>query len=334
MSATLRNTGIVVVLAGLGWLGWAPVRSLYLNPRVDIEQRRVKHIATVERYRAGVDDSLRIRTALQAYADRTLGDNLEAVDHELRTRLNRIGEEVGLSKLSVGTGRVRRMESPARNLPPFRPHRELREELDFVEVEASVSGVGSLEAAMRLVHRIEAEPWMKRVVQVRLQPRDNGERFVVTIRLVTLYLPGRTPARPLETVADLGGFERYQLLVRRNPFRLAVEPLTTPRQPAAPPPAGRTTEVGSDRRRLRSGWHGGMAASRRVGSVAAAARRAVDRGRPARFGGGRHRQVHVRRGSLHGARGRTAEAEAALRPIQEAFQRSAVNCQLPAGVRI
>ncbi len=239
MSTTLRITGIVVVLAGLGWLGWAPVRSLYLDPRVDIEQRRVKRIATVERYRAGVDDSLRVRAALQNYADRTLGGNLEAVDHELRTRLNRIGEEVGLGKLSVGTGRVRRMESPARNLPPFRPHRELREELDFVEVEASVSGVGSLEAAMRLVHRIEAEPWMKRIVQVRLQPRDNGERFVVTIRLVTLYLPGRTPARPLETVADNGGFERYQLLARRNPFHLAAKPLTTPPPPAAPPPGAK-----------------------------------------------------------------------------------------------
>ncbi len=239
MSATLRITGIVVVLAGLGWLGWTPVRSMYLDERADIEQRRAKLIAQVARYRSGADDSLRVRTALQAYADRTLGGDLEAVDHGLRTRLNRIGEEVGLAKLSVATGRVRSMESPARSLRPFRAHRELREELDFVEVEASVSGVGSLEAAMRLVHRIEAEPWIKRVVQVRLQPRDNGERFVVTIRLVTLYLPGRAPARPLETVADPGGFERYQLLARRNPFHLAAKPASTPPPPVAPPPAAK-----------------------------------------------------------------------------------------------
>ncbi len=232
MSTTLRITGIVVVLAGLGWLGWTPVRSLYLDERADIEQRRAKLIAQVARYQAGADDSLRVRTALQAYADRTLGGDLEAVDHGLRTRLNRIGEEVGLAKLSVATGRVRSMESPARSLRPFRAHRELREELDFVEVEALVSGEGSLEAAMRLVHRIEAEPWIKRVVQVRLQPRDNGERFVVTIRLVTLYLPGRTPARRLETVADLGGFERYQLLARSNPFQLAAK-----LAPASPMPA-------------------------------------------------------------------------------------------------
>ena len=238
MSPTLRITGIVVVLAGLGWLGWRPVRSMYLGPRVEVEQRRAKLIADVNRYRSGVDDGLRLRTELQAYADRTLGGDLEAVDHELRTRLNRIGEEVGLKKLSVGTGRVRSMETPARNVAALRANKELRDELDFVEVEASVSGVGSLEAAMRLVHRIEAEGWIKRIVQVRLQPRDNGERFVVTIRLVTLYLPGRAPAGPVETVADLGGFERYQPLVRRNPFRLAAKPVAAAPQPVAPKPAG------------------------------------------------------------------------------------------------
>jgi len=227
----IRIIGVVVVLAGLGWLGWAAVGNMYLDERVDIERQRVKRIEIVDRYRTAVDDSLRVRTAVQTYADRTLGGNLEAVDHELRTRLNRIGEEVGLGKLSVGTGRVRRMESPARSLPAFRRDKGLRDEIDFVEVEASVSGVGSLEAAMRLVHRIEAEPWMKRVVQVRLQPRDNGKRFIVTIRLVTLYLPGRMPSAPLETVADLAGFERYRLLARRNPFHLAAKPAATP--PAA-----------------------------------------------------------------------------------------------------
>ena len=52
MSATLRITGIVVVLAGLAWLGWAPVRSMYLDDRVDIEQRRVVLVAEVDRTRA------------------------------------------------------------------------------------------------------------------------------------------------------------------------------------------------------------------------------------------------------------------------------------------
>lgn len=236
----MRIIGIVVVLAGLGWLGWTPVRSKFLEPRADLEERRVKLNGEVARYRTGSDDHVRVTAALRAYVDRTLGGDLETVDHELRTRLNRIGEEIGLEKLSVGTGRVRQMESPARNLPDFRSRRELREEIDFVEVEASVSGEGSLETVMHLVHRIETEPWMKRVVQVRLTPRDNGERFVVTVRLVTIYLPSRAPSGALEAVSDPSGFERYRQLAGRNPFRIASKPdavaVAPPPRLAAPPP--------------------------------------------------------------------------------------------------
>jgi hypothetical protein len=237
MSTPVRILGIVVVLAGLGWLVWTPVRSTYVEPRADLERERVERTSKVNRYRTGTDDHLRVTNAVQAFVDRTLGGDLETVDHELRTRLNRLGEEIGLRKLSVGTGRVRQMESPARSLPAFRADRALREELDFVEVEASISGEGALEAVMQLVHRIEAEPWMKRVDQVRMQPRDNGERFVVTIRLVTIYLPDRTSTRPLKPTSDPADFDRYRHLAGRNPFRVAPkaaaappsQPLSTPR---------------------------------------------------------------------------------------------------------
>ena len=78
---------IVVVLLGVAWLGWTPVRSMYLDPRAETEQRRVKFTAEVNRYRAGTDDHVRVRAALQSYVDRTLGGDLETVDHELRTVL-------------------------------------------------------------------------------------------------------------------------------------------------------------------------------------------------------------------------------------------------------
>ena len=53
MRNSLRIIGIVVLLAGLGWLARAPVRSMYLEPRNQIEQHRVKLTAEAERYRAG-----------------------------------------------------------------------------------------------------------------------------------------------------------------------------------------------------------------------------------------------------------------------------------------
>jgi len=125
------------------------------------------------------------------------------------------------------------MESPARSLPVFRGHKDLRDELDFVEVEASISGQGTLQEVLQLVDRIESQPWLKRVIQLRLQPRDNGERFAVTVRLVTLFLPGRFPAQVPPMGPSSDGFERLAPLVSRNPFRLP--PKTVEPAPAAVP---------------------------------------------------------------------------------------------------
>ncbi len=250
MRNTLRILGLIVLVAGVGWLGWTPVRGMYLSERAELDQSILRLRDEVDRYKAGSDDHVAVTDALRAHVDRTLGGDLESVDHELRTRLNRLGEEIGLESLSVATGRVRRMESPARNDRAFRRHPDLREEIDFVEVEASISGQGSLDEVLQLVHRIESQPFLKRVVQVRLQPRDNGERFVVTVRLVTLFLPDRFPAHVPETGSSPGGLEWLGPLVSRNPFRLppkTVEPApaaTPPPAPDTPDPLGTWTLTG------------------------------------------------------------------------------------------
>lgn len=237
MSGVVRVAGMAVAVAGLAWLAWMPVRSMYLDTRAGLDRKIVKDGLLVDRYQSGRDDHARVSAAVRAFVDRTLGGDLETVDHELRTRLNRLGEEIGLRKLSVSTGSVRWLESPARNHPTFRGHRDLRDEIDFAEVEASITGEGSLQEVLQLVHRLNAEPWLKHVRQLRLHARDNGERLVVTLRLVTIFLPGRSPAGTLRAAANPDGFDRYDVLVTRNPFRLppktAVAP---PPQPAAPPP--------------------------------------------------------------------------------------------------
>lgn len=238
MNGAGRIAGLVVAVAGLGWLGWMPVRSMYLDDRAELQRNIVTAVDLVDRYRSGRDDHGTVSTAIRAFVDRTLGGDLETVDHELRTRLNRLGEEIGLAKLSVSTGSVRWLESPARSLPAFRGHRELREEIDFVEVEASITGEGALDEVLRLVHRIEAEPWLKRVNQLRLNARDNGERFMVTLRLVTIFLPGRSPAGTLHAITNPGAFDRYNPLVDRNPFHLPPKTAETPPpEAAAPQPA-------------------------------------------------------------------------------------------------
>lgn len=218
MTRLVRVVMVVVVIAALGGLGWRSVRGAFLNERADLEQRIVSLTGDVDRYRSAATEHTRIQDELRGYVDRTLGGDLEAVDHQLRSRLNRIGEMLGLEGLSVGTGRTRQLVSPARSqFSRRRP--ELRDELDFVEVDAWISGLGDFDQVLRLVAAVAAEPWLKRIRQVRLQPKDNGERFAVTVRLVTLFLPGRAPApgRPDVMPVNLRG---YEPLAARNPFHL------------------------------------------------------------------------------------------------------------------
>ncbi len=107
-----------------------------------------------------------------------------------------------------------------------------RDEIDFVELEGWISGEATFEAALRLLHRIDAEPWLKHVDQVRLQPKDNGDRFGVTVRLTTLFLPKQVPSEPMLAAYDSSAFAPYLALTRSNLFR--VPPQGKPSGPPTP----------------------------------------------------------------------------------------------------
>ncbi len=231
MTRIVRIILVLTVISAVGWLGWRSVRGGYLSKRADLQQQIVSITGDVDRYRAAVREHTRIQDELRHYVDRTLGADLETVDHQLRSRLNRIGEVLGLEALSVGTGRTRQLASPARS-QFSRRQSELRDELDFVEVEAWISGQGDFDQALRLVGGVAAEPWLKRLGQVRLQPKDNGQRFAITVRLVTLFLPGRSPSGTLDGPgANPVSLEGYEQLAARNPFHVPSPP------PPGPPPA-------------------------------------------------------------------------------------------------
>ena len=254
----------VALLAVFGWLGLRSFGSLYLDKRRTLTAQVERLDSDLRRFRVAADDHPRVIQAIGGYADRTLGGDRETVDHRFRSRLNRIGEEIGLSAVTVGTGRVKSLQTPARSEFRHRARRALGEEIDAVEVEGWISGKGAFEQALRLIYMIREEPWLKRVTHVRLQPTDGGKRFAVTLRLTTLFLPDREPQTPLEATGDpaagegvvglvgvggvgaVGGFETYRPLVLRDPFRLpSVAPKPKPEQkpvqpaPAPPPPYSR-----------------------------------------------------------------------------------------------
>ena len=234
MKAWQRIVGFVVLLAVISTVVFKVAKKTYFDKKADL----VSDIATRESFLADAKAENRRRRQLdddlQEIIDRTLGSNLETVDHQLRTRLNRIGEELGISGLTVGTGQARKLESPARNEFSRRKHPELRSEIDFVELEGWISGEATFEAALRLVHRIDAEPWLKHLDQVRLQPKDNGDRFGVTIRLTTLFLPKQVPSEPMLAAYDASAFDPYLALTRSNLFRVPPQGETSgPPTPAA-----------------------------------------------------------------------------------------------------
>lgn len=191
-----------------------------------------------------------LNRALQAFIDRTLGGDLDATDSALRSRLNRIGEELRLVDLSVKTERATLRLSPAKSeFAAKGSQKALRDEPDFMELPALISGEGTAEQVMRLVHRIQSEPWIKRIDSVRFDQSKGGERVRSTVKLTTLFLPNRKPkADPrlgeAERVAVEQSFERYRSMANANPFRVpapakpepgpAVAQAPQPAQPPAP----------------------------------------------------------------------------------------------------
>lgn len=223
----------VLVVAFVGRLAWGPVSGLYFQKRAALRERIDTLTREVHRYESGVREQSRVEDELGRLAERTLGGDLETVDHRLRSALNRIGAETALEDLVVGTGRVKRLQSPAKAMFSRRTQQALRDEIDFVEVEAWISGRGPLDRVLRLVERLDAEPWLKRVDQLRIQPRDNGDVLSVSVHLATAFMPGREPSGPTEA-PDAPGLGRYASLAARNPFQVPPAPVAPP-EPAPPP---------------------------------------------------------------------------------------------------
>jgi hypothetical protein len=242
MTSAIKPILIVIALLVVAWLGYRQISRWYLVPR----REALTQITAINAAIAGHTKARQKRPAitrdLDAFVDRSLGGKLETVDHRLRTRLSQLA--AGLQGVKSETEpSVKPRKSPAANVFRGSANRTLRDEDDFVEVEGSVSGNGTLEDVVRLIAAIEAEPWIKRIDQVNLDPRDNGERLAVNVRLTTLFLPGREPrVQALAGAVPAPSIERYAALVSSNPFRVPPPPKAEPpaaaaqAAPAAPPP--------------------------------------------------------------------------------------------------
>ena len=231
LRAARRNWFALTI--GLGVLAGATVGYVMGEQRFSAE--RVTVLTNIERYRSVLTDAVAkqkdrpgLDAKLQAVADQMLGPSLETVDSEVRRRLNRACEELGLNDFSVTTGTSVGRQTPAKREFKGRDAVKLRDQVDFTEVQATVLATGSAAKIYNLVFRVDAEPWLKRIESIRLNPNADGQQIRLSLRLTTPFMPGRSASR--ELVADparLLAADRYAALFASNPFRIPP--------PAAPP---------------------------------------------------------------------------------------------------
>jgi hypothetical protein len=244
---------------GLGVLAGASVGYVMGEQRFSAE--RVTMLTNIERYRNVLTDAVArqkdrpvLDAKLQDVADQMLGPSLETVDSEVRRRLNRACEELGLNDFSVTTGTSVGRQTPAKREFKGREAVKLRDQIDFTEVQATVLATGSAAKIYNLIFRVDAEPWLKRIESIRLNPNADGQQIRLSLRLTTPFMPGRAASRALVAdAARLAAADRYAALFASNPFRIppppappaavvagagttaAPTPPTQPDTPAAPP---------------------------------------------------------------------------------------------------
>ncbi len=239
MTAPTRLIVGAIALAAAGWLAVGATGRLYGGPRARLRGAIEETGARVNRYAGALERATEVAGAIQSFVDRTLGADLETVDHHLRTRLNRIAEAVGLDGTTVGTGHAAPRRSPARAaFPRSGDWKVLRDEIDFVELDAWIAGGGTLATVIALIDRIDAGPWIKRVDHVDIDPTADGDRFTVTVRLTTIFVPGRGPAARSPAPYDTARLARFSALTRADPFRLPPPGVgeATPAPAEAPSP--------------------------------------------------------------------------------------------------
>jgi hypothetical protein len=227
----------LVALLLVSWVGWRIARAMYLDPRAELAEDIASLRKVVDTWTTALDAAPDRAQRMQDWADRTLGGDRESVDANLRARLNRMAEALGLADPIVSTGAAGSRLSPARRaFPRTGPWRELRDAVDFTELEGSITAHGTLAQVIQLVDQIQSAAWIARINQIALEPDRGGEQFSVSIRLTTLFLPDVPNAQQPAETYDVAHLARFESFITGNPFRIPPKVAVAP-DPEPPPPA-------------------------------------------------------------------------------------------------
>jgi hypothetical protein len=226
---------LVLAVVLVGFVGWLFGSGHLGGTRAELLTRRGTFVNAMQAVRTQRKDRPELDRRESVFIDRSLGGSMESVDSRLRERLYALGSVAGLSDLSVsttGTASSSRGTPARREFDRRGTQRVLRDEIDFVEVGATVVGEGTLEQVLRMIGWLDADGWIKRLVQIQMNPNADGSRIRLTLRLTTLFLPNRV-AGALPGPGELDQ-ARITSLAGLNPFRIPPPP--PPETPVAPPP--------------------------------------------------------------------------------------------------
>lgn len=219
--------------------------TLYFGPAGALVAKIRNERELIARFEQGLAQRRQVEGALKERAAATLGATEEELDARLRNRLNEIAGGCGLSEVLVESNRPAEERNPA----PARMKRsefaqQLKAQRDFWVAEGGVTGVGSLDQALRSLATIQAQPWVHRIDAFSIKPKSRDrDVFEVRVQVATLMMPdllGRDAAPP--PLVTLGEAEstRWSSIVAKNVFK---EPPPTAVAQAPAPPTPEPTPV-------------------------------------------------------------------------------------------
>jgi len=220
--AVLIVVGCVVALLVV----FAAYRSVYAKPMADMRETLKSWSKGKDQMQRSLGDATKVKQSLKAIEATTLGPTGELAEHRLRALLTDLCAKGGLGEYVIACREPKAVANPAANENPQEFNREMRRQADFLMIETSVTGHGSLEACMHTVALLENQPWLHRVSGVSIQPRGKERtEFDLSAQLVTVLMPDlasdETGASAQVVDADPS---EWAAVVSRNPFVVAPPP--------------------------------------------------------------------------------------------------------------
>jgi len=233
--AILGLLAVIVVFAFGTW-------RFYLSPRGELLAQQRQLQSELGWYENELDLSYRPRERLQEFAQTTLGGSLDEIEHTFRSRLGELAQSAGLGEVVVSSGAPDNAMNPAgsgrgRVRGPL--GKMLSDSRDALLLHGSIRGEGPLDALLRMMAVVDAQPWVHRVGGFSIKPLDKErQRFELRLDVDTLVVedlvgPDAEPP-PVITLASVPS-DRWRPIAERNVFAPPA-PEPPPAIAEAPPP--------------------------------------------------------------------------------------------------